>query len=69
LQPRNLIRLALERIKRGAVEDPARAEPVYLYPKECQVRNLRKTRDEGRRTRGENNVKLKTQKSKLKLKT
>lgn len=52
LQPRNLIRLALERIKRGAVEDPARAEPVYLYPKECQVRKLRRTRDEGRRTRG-----------------
>jgi len=34
----NLIKLALERIKKKEFDDPADIVPIYLYPKECQIR-------------------------------
>lgn len=37
-RPDNLIRLALERIENGSVDDVFRIQPIYLYPQDCQVR-------------------------------
>lgn len=34
----NLIALALERIKDKKLHDPFKIRPIYLYPKECQIR-------------------------------
>ncbi len=34
----NLIALALERIKEKKLNDPFRIKPIYLYPKECQIK-------------------------------
>ncbi|MFA5411173.1 MAG: tRNA (adenosine(37)-N6)-threonylcarbamoyltransferase complex dimerization subunit type 1 TsaB [Candidatus Omnitrophota bacterium] len=35
---RNIIGLALERLKGKKITDAFRLKPIYLYPKECQVR-------------------------------
>lgn len=37
---RNIIALALERIKQRDTKDAFSVLPIYLYPKECQVKNL-----------------------------
>lgn len=37
-QARNMITLALERIKEKKFNHPSRIKPIYLYPKECQIR-------------------------------
>ncbi|MFH1355243.1 MAG: tRNA (adenosine(37)-N6)-threonylcarbamoyltransferase complex dimerization subunit type 1 TsaB [Candidatus Omnitrophota bacterium] len=34
----NIIKLALERIKKKEFDDPSKIVPIYLYPKECQIR-------------------------------
>jgi tRNA threonylcarbamoyladenosine biosynthesis protein TsaB len=41
-QGRNVIALALERIKAGKFDDPLKLNPIYLYPKECQIRTAGK---------------------------
>jgi len=33
-----LVRLAQERIKEGKLSESAKIKPIYLYPKECQIR-------------------------------
>jgi tRNA threonylcarbamoyladenosine biosynthesis protein TsaB len=38
-QPKSLIKLAVDLIDRGRLNDAARIKPIYLYPKECQIRN------------------------------
>jgi tRNA threonylcarbamoyladenosine biosynthesis protein TsaB len=38
-RPRNLIKLASDFISRGKLCDARRIKPIYLYPKECQIRN------------------------------
>jgi tRNA threonylcarbamoyladenosine biosynthesis protein TsaB len=38
-QAKNLINLAGDLIKKGRLSDAARIKPIYLYPKECQIRN------------------------------
>ncbi|MDD5432242.1 MAG: tRNA (adenosine(37)-N6)-threonylcarbamoyltransferase complex dimerization subunit type 1 TsaB [Candidatus Omnitrophica bacterium] len=37
-KPRNIIELALERIKNKKLDNCFELSPIYLYPKECQVR-------------------------------
>jgi tRNA threonylcarbamoyladenosine biosynthesis protein TsaB len=37
-QPHQLIELALERIKEKRFSNPYDLEPLYLYPKECQIK-------------------------------
>ena len=37
-RPRNIITLALEKIKNNKLSDAFSINPIYLYPKECQVR-------------------------------
>ena len=37
---RNIINLAIEKINSKKVDSAARIKPVYLYPKECQIRNV-----------------------------
>ncbi len=49
-RPRNIIKLALERIKDKKINNSFDVKPIYLYPKECQI-------------------KVKTQKSKVKSAT
>jgi tRNA threonylcarbamoyladenosine biosynthesis protein TsaB len=39
LQPRHIIDLALERIKEKKFNNPFEIKPIYLYPKECQIKN------------------------------
>ncbi len=34
----NLIRLSLDLINRGKLSSPDKIKPIYLYPKECQIR-------------------------------
>ena len=34
----NIITLALNRIKKGRLGDSFKVDPIYLYPKECQIR-------------------------------
>jgi tRNA threonylcarbamoyladenosine biosynthesis protein TsaB len=34
----NLIKLALDSVSRGRFQDIRRMKPIYLYPKECQIR-------------------------------
>lgn len=34
----NLITLALEKIRRGQIQNPGMVRPIYLYPKECQIK-------------------------------
>ena len=36
---RNLIKLALDLIDEGRFKDARRIKPIYLYPKECQIRD------------------------------
>jgi len=38
-QAHNIIELAKERIKGKEFDNPFKIKPIYLYPKECQVRN------------------------------
>ena len=38
-QARNIISLALEKIKENKLKNSFEIKPIYLYPKECQVRN------------------------------
>jgi len=38
-RPSNLIKLAGNFIGRGRFSNPQRLRPIYLYPKECQIRN------------------------------
>jgi tRNA threonylcarbamoyladenosine biosynthesis protein TsaB len=38
-KPYRLIELALERIKAAKLTDAFKIKPIYLYPKECQIRN------------------------------
>ncbi|MCX5698011.1 MAG: tRNA (adenosine(37)-N6)-threonylcarbamoyltransferase complex dimerization subunit type 1 TsaB [Candidatus Omnitrophica bacterium] len=38
LQARNIIPLALERIRKKSFGDTFSVKPVYLYPKECQIK-------------------------------
>ena len=35
----NIIQLALERIKKKKFDNTFKVKPIYLYPKECQIRN------------------------------
>ena len=37
----NIIAPALEKIKHGRLNNAFDIKPIYLYPKECQIRNLR----------------------------
>jgi len=37
-QGKNIIELAMQKIKEGEGADPFKVLPLYLYPKECQVR-------------------------------
>jgi tRNA threonylcarbamoyladenosine biosynthesis protein TsaB len=37
-QPISIIELAQERIKEGKISNAFKLKPIYLYPKECQVR-------------------------------
>lgn len=37
-KPHNIIALSLEMIKQGKVTDSFKLEPIYLYPKECQIK-------------------------------
>ncbi len=39
-KPRNLISLALEKIKKREIGDTFDIKPIYLYPKDCQVKNI-----------------------------
>ncbi|MBU4346369.1 MAG: tRNA (adenosine(37)-N6)-threonylcarbamoyltransferase complex dimerization subunit type 1 TsaB [Candidatus Omnitrophica bacterium] len=41
-KPSNIIALALERIKDKKANTPFEIKPIYLYPKECQIRNIQK---------------------------
>lgn len=34
----NIIELALKRIKSNKLDDPFKVKPIYLYPKECQIK-------------------------------
>jgi len=36
----NLITLSLERIKEGKTSNAFKIKPIYLYPKECQIKNI-----------------------------
>ena len=38
----NIIKLALERIKDKKLEDPFKVNPIYIYPKECQIKHAHK---------------------------
>lgn len=38
-KPRHIIALALERIKESKLHSPFKIKPIYLYPKECQIKN------------------------------
>jgi len=40
LQPRNIISLALERIKEKKIDNPFDIKPIYIYPKECQIKKI-----------------------------
>jgi len=40
LQARHLLALAAEKIASGELSDALRLKPVYLYPKECQIRKF-----------------------------
>ncbi len=40
-QGHNIIRLAQESIRRRRISNSFDIEPIYLYPKECQIRTLR----------------------------
>ncbi len=37
---RNIIELALERVKERKFYNPFKLKPIYLYPKECQIRQM-----------------------------
>ena len=41
---RNLIKLTLDLIDKGRFSEAARIKPIYLYPKECQIRNAKARR-------------------------
>jgi tRNA threonylcarbamoyl adenosine modification protein YeaZ len=43
-QGRNLIELAKERIKAKEINTAFEIEPIYLYPKECQIRQSQKSK-------------------------
>jgi tRNA threonylcarbamoyladenosine biosynthesis protein TsaB len=36
----NLIALALDKIKNKKISDTFKIKPIYLYPKECQIKNI-----------------------------
>ena len=36
----NLLFLAEDKLKKGKLTDPYKLVPLYLYPKECQIRNV-----------------------------
>jgi tRNA threonylcarbamoyladenosine biosynthesis protein TsaB len=38
LRPHNIINLALEKIRAKAVQDTFTVQPIYLYPRDCQVK-------------------------------
>jgi tRNA threonylcarbamoyladenosine biosynthesis protein TsaB len=42
-RPENIIRLAQERIKKKDFSSPYKIKPIYLYPKECQIKLKVKT--------------------------
>lgn len=46
-QARNIIKLALERIKEKKFSNAFNIKPIYLYPKECQIRGHQVTRSQG----------------------
>mgnify|MGYP003394139336 FL=1 len=48
-RPHNLIALALARIKAKKFSSALTVKPIYLYPKECQIRNDRRRKTEVRR--------------------
>lgn len=37
-RPRNIVHSALERIKKNKFDNPFDIKPLYLYPKECQIK-------------------------------
>jgi len=37
----NIIKIALERIREGRFSNAFKTEPIYLYPKECQIKNAK----------------------------
>jgi len=39
LLPRHLIALSLERIREKKIDDSFGIKPIYLYPKDCQIKN------------------------------
>ncbi|MCM8796575.1 MAG: tRNA (adenosine(37)-N6)-threonylcarbamoyltransferase complex dimerization subunit type 1 TsaB [Candidatus Omnitrophica bacterium] len=39
-QPRNIIFIACQRIRQKIIHDSFTLKPIYLYPKECQVKDL-----------------------------
>jgi tRNA threonylcarbamoyl adenosine modification protein YeaZ len=40
-KPRNIINIALERIKHKKLNNPFDIRAIYLYPKECQIREVK----------------------------
>jgi tRNA threonylcarbamoyladenosine biosynthesis protein TsaB len=44
LEAGNLITLAKSAIEAGKASNPFKLEPLYLYPKECQIRKLKNSR-------------------------
>jgi tRNA threonylcarbamoyladenosine biosynthesis protein TsaB len=40
-KPRNIIKIALERIKLKKLDNAFDIRPIYLYPKECQIREVK----------------------------
>jgi tRNA threonylcarbamoyladenosine biosynthesis protein TsaB len=40
-KPRHILMIVKEKIARKQIEDPVKIKPVYLYPKECQVREVK----------------------------
>jgi hypothetical protein len=46
-RPGNIITLARERIKQKKYSNAFQILPIYLYPKECQVRKAQKKKAKG----------------------
>lgn len=49
LAPHNIVKAALEKIDKRRFEDAFTVKPIYLYPKECQIRGYNVKRSESRK--------------------
>lgn len=48
--PYNLLRVSEELRSKGKLTDAEKIQPIYLYPKECQIKNLTKKIDNRKKT-------------------